>query len=250
LSFIVGSRMTKAPNDLESHFHWNGEVFSDGQIIDTVTPRHSRSRVNNIKLRAEPVWDPTEHSNAWRAVWQYSGKRARRDTQTLAAQEARARSIIDGSKPVKSTRFVTISGHDRMLDEASLARARKLVGVKGYVTNVPAADMPAIEVISKYHDLWQVEASFRMSKHDLAARPMWHRTRESIEAHLTIVFTALAVARRIQNQTGLAIANVIRQLRPLRTSTITINGTTENVPPEIPAAQREIIARLGIKTAY
>jgi hypothetical protein len=250
LSFIVGSRMTKAPNDLESHFHWNGEVFSDGQIIDTVTPRHSRSRVNNIKLRAEPVWDPTEHSNAWRAVWQYSGKRARRDTQTLAAQEARARSVIDGSKPVKSTRFVTISGDDRTLDEASLARARKLVGVKGYVTNVPAADMPAIEVISKYHDLWQVEASFRMSKHDLAARPMWHRTRESIEAHLTIVFTALAVARRIQNQTGLAIANVIRQLRPLRTSTITINGTTENFPPEIPAAQREIIARLGIKTAY
>ena len=250
LSFIVGSRMTKAPNDLESHFHWNGEVFSDGQIIDTVTPRHSRSRVNNIKLRAEPVWDPTEHSNAWRAVWQYSGKRARRDTQTLAAQEARARSIIDASKPVKSTRFVTISGDDRTLDEASLARARKLVGVKGYVTNVPAADMPAIEVISKYHDLWQVEASFRMSKHDLAARPMWHRTRESIEAHLTIVFTALAVARRIQNQTGLAIANVIKQLRPLRTSTITINGTTENFPPEIPAAQREIIARLGIKTAY
>lgn len=250
LSFIVGSRMTKAPNDLESHFHWNGEVFSDGQIIDTVTPRHSRSRVNNIKLRAEPVWDPTEHSNAWRAVWQYSGKRARRDTQTLAAQEARARSTIDGSKPVKSTRFVTISGDDRTLDEASLARARKLVGLKGYVTNVPAADMPAIEVISKYHDLWHVEASFRMSKHDLAARPMWHRTRESIEAHLTIVFTALAVARRIQNQTGLAIANVIRQLRPLRTSTITINGTTENFPPEIPAAQREIIARLGIKTAY
>jgi hypothetical protein len=250
LSFIVGSRMTKAPNDLESHFHWNGEVFSDGQIIDTVTPRHSRSRVNNIKLRAEPVWDPTEHSNAWRAVWQYSGKRARRDTQTLAAQEARARGIIAGSKPVKSTRFVTISGDDRTLDEASLARARKLVGLKGYVTNVPAADMPAIEVISKYHDLWHVEASFRMSKHDLAARPMWHRTRESIEAHLTIVFTALAVARRIQNQTGLAIANVIRQLRPLRTSTITINGTTENFPPEIPAAQREIIARLGIKTAY
>jgi hypothetical protein len=250
LSFIVGSRMTKAPNDLESHFHWNGEVFSDGQIIDTVTPRHSRSRVNNIKLRAEPVWDPTEHSNAWRAVWQYSNKRARRDTQTLATQEARARAVIDGSKPVKSTRFVTISGDDRTLDEASLARARKLVGLKGYVTNVPAADMPAVEVISKYHDLWHVEASFRMSKHDLAARPMWHRTRESIEAHLTIVFTALAVARRIQNQTGLAIANFIRQLRPLRTSTITINGTTENFPPEIPAAQREIIARLGIKTAY
>jgi hypothetical protein len=250
LSFIVGSRMTKAPNDLESHFHWNGEVFTDGQMIDTVTPRHSRSRVNNIKLREEPVWDPMQHPKAWRAVWQYSAKRARRDTQTLAAQEARARAVIDGSKPVKSTRFVTISGDDHTLDEASLVRACKLVGLKGYVTNIPADVMGAAEVIGKYHDLWHVEQSFRMSKHDLAARPVFHRTRDAIEAHLTIVFAALAVARRIQNQTGLAIANVVKQLRPLRTSTITINGVTENFPPEIPAAQREIIAHLGIKTAY
>jgi transposase len=36
--FIVGSRQTKAPIDLESHFRWNGAAFTDGQIIDTVTP--------------------------------------------------------------------------------------------------------------------------------------------------------------------------------------------------------------------
>jgi hypothetical protein len=54
----------------------------------------------------------------------------------------------------------------------------------------------------------------------------------------------------LQNQTGLAIADVVKQLRPLRTSTITINGTTQGFPPEIPAAQRDIIARLGIQIAY
>jgi hypothetical protein len=43
LSFIVGSRVTKAPGDLESHFHWNGDVFTDGQIIDTVAPRHGNT---------------------------------------------------------------------------------------------------------------------------------------------------------------------------------------------------------------
>jgi len=32
LSFIVGSRTTKAPGDLESHFHWHGDLFTDGQI--------------------------------------------------------------------------------------------------------------------------------------------------------------------------------------------------------------------------
>jgi hypothetical protein len=44
-----------------------------------------------------------------------------------------------------------------------------------------------------------------MSKTDLAARPMFVRTRDAIEAHLTIVFTALAVAREAQDRTGLAI---------------------------------------------
>lgn len=76
--------------------------------------------------------------------------------------------------------------------------------------------MPAAEVIASYHDLWQVEASFRMNKTDLRARPMFHHTRDAIEAHLTIVFTALAVSREAQNRTGLAIRNLVRQLRPLR----------------------------------
>jgi len=40
------------------------------------------------------------------------------------------------------------------------------------------------------------------------ARPIFHRTRDAIEAHLTIVFTALAVAHAIQGRTGLPIANV------------------------------------------
>ncbi|OMH22949.1 IS1634 family transposase, partial [Tersicoccus phoenicis] len=39
LRFIVGSRVTKAPKDLESHFRWHGDAFTDGQIIDTITPR-------------------------------------------------------------------------------------------------------------------------------------------------------------------------------------------------------------------
>jgi transposase len=120
------------------------------------------------------------------------------------------------------------------------------VGLKGYVTNIDAAQMPASEVIGKYHELWHVEQSFRMSKHDLAARPIFHHLRESIEAHLTIVFTALAIAHAIQDKTGLALANVVKQLRPLRSATIVINGTSQTFPPDIPAAQAEILAHLGL----
>ena len=75
--------------------------------------------------------------------------------------------------------------------------------------------MPAAEVLSSYHDLWHVEQSFRMSKTDLQARPMFHRQRDAIEAHLTIVFTALAIARFLQNKTGFSIRRIIR-LFPVR----------------------------------
>jgi Transposase DDE domain len=246
LGFIVGSRSVKAPIDLASHFHWNGDVFTDGQIIDTVTPRHAKHTVNDPSQRAEPIWNPDEHAQSWRAIWAYSAKRARRDQKTLYAQEARARAVINGERAAKSTRFVKTHAGDRILDEASLARAQSLVGLKGYVTNLDITVMPAAEVIAKYHDLWHVERSFRMSKSDLRARPMFHRTRDAIEAHLTIVFTALAVAHNVQERTGLSIAKVIKQLRPLRSATIAINGAVETFPPEVPAAQQEILDNLGI----
>lgn len=250
LSFIVGSRMTKAPGDLESHFHWNGDVFTDGQVVDTVTPRHGNIKVNDTKLRAEPVWNPERDTGAWRAVWAYSAKRARRDQKTLTAQEARARAIVAGEKKAKTARFVKTSGNERALDEASLARAQSLVGLKGYVTNVPVTVMPATEVIAKYHDLWHVEKSFRMSKSDLDARPMFNRMRDAIEAHLTIVFAALAVSHAIQSRTGMSIAKVVKLLRPLRSATIAINGATQTFPPEIPDAESKILTNLGFNPGY
>jgi hypothetical protein len=63
----------------------------------------------------------------------------------------------------------------------------------------------------------QVEKSFRMSKTDLAARPIFHHTRESIEAHLTIVFAALAMSRWVENTTGWSIKRFVTTARRCRT---------------------------------
>jgi len=108
---------------------------------------------------AEPVWDPGAHPTSWRAVWAYSRSRAVRDTKTLTAQENRARDVITGGTAARTPRFVKTAKGRFVLDEAALARARRLVGLKGYATNIPAAVMPAAEVISSYHDLWHVERS-------------------------------------------------------------------------------------------
>ena len=247
LRFIVGSRVTKAPVDLESHFRWHGDAFTDGQRIDTITPKNRRSIENDSKKKREPVWEPETHPGSWRAVWAYSAKRAARDGKTLTLQENRARAVIDGEKVAKAPRFVKTTNGTKSLDEASLARARRLVGLKGYVTNIEAATMPAAEVIASYHDLWRVEQSFRMSKTDLRARPMFHHTRDAIEAHLTIVFAALAVARHLQDVTGLSIRKIVQTLRPFQQITVRIAGHEHIAQDPLTPSAREILHALGIE---
>ncbi|TCM39712.1 transposase [Kribbella sp. VKM Ac-2568] len=251
LRFIVGSRATKTPTDLESHFRWHGTAFTDGQLIDTITPRTGlhKDAASNPKTKAEPVWDPDQHPGSWRAVWAYSTKRSVRDTKTLTLQENRAKAVVAGEKTARTPRFVKNTNDGHVLDEASLARARRLVGLKGYVTNIPAGVMPAGEIVASYHDLWQVEQSFRMSKTDLRARPIFARTRDAIEAHLTIVFTALAVSRAVQNRTRLSLRRVLRTLKPLRSATVEINGVTTTIPPALSPAEAAILNAMQAPTA-
>ena len=57
-----------------------------------------------------------------------------------------------------------------------------------------------------------------MSKHDLQARPIYHHKRESIDAHLTVVFAALAVSKFSEAETGWSIKKFVRTARRYRTT--------------------------------
>ena len=131
LRFIVGTRQVRTPGDLEVHFHWEGDAFTDGRLIDTITPKQGSRSERDVSRRHEPVWDPDIHPGSWRAIWAYPKKRAARDNQTLTAQADRARAVIAGEKHPQGTRFVTAHKGDQVLDETSIARARSLVGLKG-----------------------------------------------------------------------------------------------------------------------
>jgi hypothetical protein len=63
-----------------------------------------------------------------------------------------------------------------------------------------------------------------MAKSDFKARPIFHRKRDSIEAHLTIVLAALAMGRNIETQTGMSIKQFVKALRPVRSGIVLING--------------------------
>lgn len=104
----------------------------------------------------------------------------------------RAEKVATGTRPVKKDRLVKVDGASKGVNWALVERACQLAGLSGYMTNVEPEVMSGAQVISAYHDLWQVETSFRMVKSDRRAHPILHHQRDSIEAHLTIVLAALA----------------------------------------------------------
>ena len=228
-SFIVGSRLTKAPYDLAAHFERKGTFFTDGQILESVrvmgTGKTARSR---------------------RIVYQWSFKRNKRDDRTINLMIAKAEKIASGAAPLKKARFLKVTGATKELDSATIDRARQLAGLKGYVTNLPIETISGARVIEAYHDLWQVEASFRMTKSDLRARPVFHHQREAIEAHLTVVFAALAITRHLTSTTGVSIKKIVQTLRTVRSATIEINGQQLTLEPKIPEDAKTLLRTIGV----
>jgi transposase len=97
-------------------------------------------------------------------------------------------------------------------------------------------------VLDAYHRLYHIEKSFRMSKHDLAARPIYHHKRESIDAHLTIVFAALAVTRLIEDRTGWSTRRFVRTARRYRTIQIRAGQQILTAEDPLPTDLRTTLA--------
>ena len=89
-----------------------------------------------------------------------------------------------------------------------------------------------------------------MSKHDLRARPVFHHTRDAIEAHLTVVMAALAVARYLQETTGISIKRIIRTPKPLQGVTINLNGHHLTAADPLPPQAEEILTALSTPTGH
>jgi transposase len=104
-------------------------------------------------------------------------------------------------------------------------------------------------VIDAYHRLFQIEKSFRMSKHDLQARPIYHQKRDSIDAHLTIVFAALAVSRWVEDRTGWSIRKFVRTARRYRTIQIQAGPQMITAADPLPDDLRDALGQIHRRSA-
>lgn len=203
LRFIVGARIPDVPYQVSQWRRTHpGQPIADGQVFTQPT-----------------MMGPKTDQRRRTTFYQYRTDRAKRTLKGIDQQIAKAeKAVAGGPSAIKRNRFVHLSGGTRTVNRDLEAKVRALAGLKGYVTNLEAPT--AKFVTDAYHQLWQIEHSFRMSKSDLRARPIYHHKRESIEAHLTIVMAALAVSHWLERQTGWSIRKLVKTLRGYRSVTI------------------------------
>jgi hypothetical protein len=233
LSFILGAKIPHVPYLVAQ---WRrehpGQDIPDGQVLTQPWPAGP-----NGGRRDQVIY------------YQYRADRARRTLRGIDEQVKKAEQAIAGKVPVKRNRFIRLSGGTRAVNRDLETKARELAGLKGYVTNLRACPdgtpVTAEFVIGAYHQLFQIEKSFRMAKSDLQARPIYHRKRDSIEAHLTIVLAALAVSRWIEKTTGWSIRKFVKTARRYRTIQIQAGSHVITAADPLPDELRQAIEAIN-----
>ncbi len=233
LSFILGMRIPQVPYVVRQWRHEHpGQDIPDRHIFTQPWPAGP-----NGGRRDQVIY------------YQYRHDRARRTLRGIDEQVRKAEQAVAGKVPVKRNRFIQLAGGTRSVNRELEEKARALAGLKGYITNLrtcpDGTPVTAEFVIGAYHQLFQIEKSFRMAKSDLQARPIYHRTRDSIEAHLTIVFAALAVSRWIEHHTGWSIRKFVKTARRYRTIQIQAGPHTINAADPLPNDLRQALEAIS-----
>ncbi|MFO8018525.1 MAG: IS1634 family transposase [Promethearchaeia archaeon] len=161
-----------------------------------------------------------------RLIVSYSSKRAYKDRKNREKGLKRLEKKVERGKLSKKhinnrgyNKYLKLTGEVKITIDYEKFNADSVWdGLKGYVTNT---NFSRKEVIKQYSQLWQVEKAFRISKTDLRIRPVYHRLKRRIEAHICICFTAYAVYKElerilIKNNINLSPEKAIKEIKEIR----------------------------------
>lgn len=192
----------------------------------------------------------------------YSQSRAEKDKHDREKFVLKLKAKISKSKSPKELisnygykKFIKIQGEATLLiDEEKMEQAAQWDGLHGIITN--SKTLTAANVIEHYHQLWQIEECFRISKHDLSVRPIFHWTPNRIKAHIAICYMALTCIRylelRVKRQYKKMSPEAIR--KELLHNQISIlkhikTGQRYAIPSKTTTDLKKIYQIMGLKTS-
>jgi transposase len=188
LEFIIGARLKSL-----------SDIWQD-RILDNTDYEKIEKDKETLRIA---TYAYTEQR---RLIVSHSTKRAEKDRRDREGAIEKLRQKLEKSKKPESLisnygykKYLTVDGDVQVhVNEEKIEQSALWDGLHGVFTNIRSKDMKAEEILAQYHGLWQVEESFRITKHDLMVRPVFHWSANRIRAHIAICFVAFALIRFMQ----------------------------------------------------
>lgn len=183
ISYIVGARL--------------GNVSS--ALLDQIDRSIIREDRKSIRIKTDNGY----------LICSYSSIRYRKDKYEMEKQIEKAKLVVEKPSKGKKLKFTQLKDTKISLNEALIDKNRKLLGIKGYYTNLQENEANNEMIIDRYHELYRIEQAYRISKNDLQTRPIFHFKEEPIKLHMLICFIALVISKHIELKTGISIKKFI-----------------------------------------
>ena len=148
-------------------------------------------------------------------ICSFSSARYRKDKYEMEKQIIKAKGIVERPSKNKKAKFVKSNEEQLVLNQELITKTSKLLGLKGYYTDMEETSLSSYQVIKLYHELYKIEQAFRIAKSDLETRPIFHFKEEPIKLHLLICFMALVISKHIEIKTGLSIRRIITECKKI-----------------------------------
>jgi len=189
INYIVGARLSN----------------TSSVLLDTIDKNITRENGKSIRIKTDNGY----------LICSYSSVRYRKDLYEMNKQIEKAKKIIANPSKSKKLKFTQTNGQKIELNEKLIEKTKKLLGIKGYYTNLKETIADNQTIIERYHELYKIEQAFRMSKSDLETRPIFHFKEQPIKLHLLTCFMALVITKHIELKTGVSIRKFIDEVKKI-----------------------------------
>ena len=264
---IVADRAMFTKDNL-SQLDRNGVRF----IISAKLKNMNKSLREEILNDVSKALKENENLSSWtteyeyedrRLLINYSQKRANKDKKDrqrlldriqkkMTDGKVRVSDLINNTGTKKYLSMENKKSQEATLDEGKIAQNARWDGIYGVMSN--HKEFSGDDIIERYRGLWQIEEAFRVNKHDLKMRPIYHWKPRRIKAHILICFVAYALVTFVRyrlNEAGIKMSfeAVREELSYLQASIIKDQktGIKFALPSRITQKQRNIYNALGLK---
>ena len=203
ISYIVGARM--------------GNISAE--LLETVDNKMDRQDGRSIRVK-------TALGNL---VCSYSSVRYRKDLYEMNKQIEKAKQVVQTPSKSKKIKFTKTNKEKVELNEELIEKTKRLLGIKGYYTNLEERTADNKTIIERYHELYRIEQAFRVSKSDLQTRPVFHFKEQPIKLHILICFMALVISKHIEIKAGISIRKFIDESKKVVDGQILNHMTNKTV---------------------